>query len=197
MATKRTSQSQDPKDNSTIPDIEQTLSKDLLKDLLSEQYEVKEPEAKTVTPQQFENLIESIRTNYNCDNKLALAGLFCTLQAGGTNKSKRSNVKITLNGTSFESKKINEIISKHVEVTPRQLARIYANDIFLTARKFNITGNAFVTLNRYYSHMLTQQTDNEKYWAADFQLDNPSCPQYIRDALQKRYTDKFSAKAKK
>jgi hypothetical protein len=51
-----------------------------------------------------------------------------------------------------------------------------------------------VSLRRQYSHLLTENAEEEKFWAADFQLDNSNCPEYIRVALRTRYNDKFVKK---
>jgi hypothetical protein len=90
---------------------------------------IERPE-KTITKEKFDSLIRDIATTYNCSPPAALVGLFSTLQAGGTNKNKRSNVKLSVAGCSFESKKVNELITKHCkEFTPRQFAVYFRNDI--------------------------------------------------------------------
>ncbi|RRR13083.1 hypothetical protein CVV73_26795, partial [Enterobacter hormaechei] len=105
------------------------------------------------------------------------------IQAGGTNKNKRSNVKITIQGVNFESKTINKYITTHLrDFTPRQFAVYFRNIIFRVSKAQNITGNAYVTLRRQYSHLLTETVDDEKFWAAHSQLDNENCPDYIRIA---------------
>jgi hypothetical protein len=43
-------------------------------------------------------------------------------------------------------------------------------------------------------HLLTQQVANEKFWCADFQMDNVNCPDYIQAALRVRFAEKFSKK---
>jgi hypothetical protein len=128
---------------------------------------------------------------------LAYAGILATLQAGGTNSNKRSNVKITLKKIKFESKTINELIRKNTKLSPRQLARLLADAIFKCSKKLNITGNAYIYIQRFHSDLLTDINPDEKYWAADFQIDNPNCNPNVKKALQARYADKFGAKKKK
>lgn len=136
--------------------------------------------------------------HYGVPEPLAYIGVCSTLQAGGTNKNKRTNIKITVGGFSFEYKKINEFINRYCKnITPRQLARILSNDIFLISRKYKITGNAYVSLKRFYPQLLLETNPDEKYWAADFQAENPNCPEYIRTALRHRYVDKFTSLKKK
>ena len=150
---------------------------------------------KVVDPDAFQQIVNDTKNTYNVERHVALIGIFVTLQAGGTNKNKRSNVKITIQGTSFESKVINKPITNHLrDFTPRQFATYFRDLIYRVAKAQNITGNAYVSLRRQYSQMLTQASDEEKYWSADFQLDNENCPEYIRTALRQRYNDKFIKK---
>ncbi|MFB6225418.1 MAG: hypothetical protein ABEI13_03085 [Candidatus Paceibacteria bacterium] len=171
------------------------IPQDLLNSALNAKIEVTDRVEKTVKPDSFNAVINEVVSTYNVTPAIALVGLIAILQAGGTNKNKRSNVKISLGGTSFESKTINKVIAKHCpDFTPRQFATYFRNIIYMIARKHNITGNAYVSLRRQYSHLLSEASAEEKFWAADFQLDNPKCPEYLRNALQQRYNDKFVKK---
>lgn len=150
---------------------------------------------KAIEKDSFENVVKDVAKEYNSTPAVALAGIFATLQAGGTSNNKRSNVKITLQDKPFESKKINAIITRHCKgVTPRQFAKFFADAIFTCASRHKITGNAYVYLRRFHGNMLTETVENERFWCADFQIDNTNCPEYIRQALQKRYGDKFRNK---
>lgn len=132
---------------------------------------------------------------YNVEQHVAFIGLCATLQAGGTNKNRRSNVKITVGNISFKSKEVNKHITKNLkDFTPRQFATFFRDTIFNVSRAQNITNNVYVSLRRQYSHLLTENAEEEKFWAADFQLDNSNCPEYIRVALRTRYNDKFVKK---
>jgi hypothetical protein len=171
--------------------INNNISGDLLKEALEVEVTVETPIERNITQEQLKGIVSKVAETYRVPANIAYVGICCTLQAGGSNKNKRSNVKITIQSVPFESKKINEIITQQLKITPRQLARIIANDIHAIAVKHQITGNAYVSLKRFYPHLLTEATDQEKFWAADFQVDNPNCPDYIREALRKRYADKF------
>lgn len=164
----------------------------LLKEAVELPSTVIERPAKTITKEAFDALIRDISITYSCSPAAGLVGLFSTLQAGGTNKNKRSNVKITVAGCSFESKKVNELIAKHCkEFTPRQFAVYFRNDIFKLSKIHDITGNAYVSLRRNYPDVITDTNQVEKYWASDFQIDNPACPPLIRQGLRQRYNEKF------
>lgn len=156
-----------------------------------------EKPVKKIDKKTFDALVREVGALYKCSPPAALLGLFSTLQAGGTSKNKRSNVKITVAGTSFESKEINKLITKHCkDFTPRQFASYFRNDILKISKKHEITGNAYVSLRRNYPDFITETSEDDKYWASDFQLDNESCPALIREGLRKRYNDKFTNKGK-
>jgi len=149
-------------------------------------------QVKSVSLEQFDKVITDVGKEYDANRIVSIAGTFCTLQAGGTSNNKRSNVKITIQGKGFESKKINSIITRHCKgITPRQFAKFFANQISNCSIKFGIMGNAYKYVKRHYPTMLTEENVNEEYWCSDFQIDNDNCPNYIRDALRKRYADKF------
>jgi hypothetical protein len=173
------------------------LCGDLLKEAAELPPTIIERPTKTISREAFDALIRDISSTYKCSPPAALVGLFSTLKAGGTNKNQRSNVKITVAGCSFESKKVNELITKHCkEFTPRQFAVYFRNDIFKLSKIYDIMGNAYVSLRRNYSDVITDTNQDEKYWASDFQIDNPACLPLIRQGLQKRYNDKFTTRRK-
>jgi hypothetical protein len=175
------------------------IADDLLNEALAANVEVSNmPDKLTATNKQINDIVTDISRHYNVPLTLGYIGLCSTLQAGGTNKNKRTNIKITIGGISFESRKINEFIYRYCKnLTPRQLARILSNDIFLIATKYKITGNAYVSLRRYYPQLLLETNPDERFWASDFQAENPNCPEYIRTALRHRYVDKFTSQNRK
>ncbi|MGQ2957954.1 hypothetical protein [Agrobacterium sp.] len=146
-----------------------------------------------LTNKDLESIISDVARFYETTTSIAYLGICATLQAGGTNRNKRSNVKITINKITFESKKVNEFISRQCKnLTVRQFARLIANDIIHIAVRYQITGNAYVSLKRYYPKLLLGSNQLERYWASDFQVENILCPDYIRTALRQRYADKFT-----
>lgn len=138
--------------------------------------------------------VREVAIKYKTTPGKAFAGICCTLQAGGTSRGKRSNIKIRIGENEFESRVINEILMKITKCSPRQIAKFMANEIVRVAEHYNITGNAFIYISRYHPNLLTQQVANEKYWCADFQMDNINCPEYIQAALRVRFAEKFSKK---
>lgn len=180
---------QDKKENATV--VEMTL---LDYALGLDEKTVERPQP-TLNQKDLHTLVDAVNSDYNCNNLgLAYAGICATLQAGGTNANKRSNVRITIQKVKFESKNINEHIKRITKLSPRQFARILAEDIFKVAKKLNITGNAYIYIQRFHSQYLTDINPDEKYWAADFQIDNPNCDPNVKKALQARYADKFGSR---
>jgi hypothetical protein len=188
-----TPQSADTADPSDISTGELDTLGPIFQDALNLEVKIADKAEKTITKSQMDSIVMDVANEYRTDQPTALVGIFSTLQAGGTNKNKRSNIKITIADIPFQSKDINKIISKHCkDFTPRQFAVHYRTSIFQMAKKHNITGSCYVSLKRNYSHMLTGEVPDEKFWATDFQLDNPACPEYIRAALNQRFVDKFT-----
>jgi hypothetical protein len=141
--------------------------------------------------------VREVAIQYKTTPGKAFAGICCTLQAGGTSRGKRSNIKIRIGENEFESKIVNEILMKVTKCSPRQIAKFLANDIVKIAEYYNISGNAYIYISRYHPNLLTQQVTNEKFWCADFQMDNNACPDYIQAALRVRFAEKFSKKRQK
>lgn len=189
---------QDIQEQVTSPAETSEISSGILQEALNEKIEVQDrPDNRSLTKQQLDQVVGEVARTYSCSHSVAYIGICSTLQAGGSNKNKRSNVKITIDKWSFESKKVNEIIAKHCKtLTPRQFARILGNDIFQISKKYGITGNAYISIKRYYPELLLGTNIDERFWAADFQVDNQNCPDYVRNALRQRYADKFTKKTK-
>jgi hypothetical protein len=167
---------------------------DIINEVQSLDIKVETKQDKKITKELFWLFINELAKDYKITTALTVAGVFCTLQAGGTNNSKRSNVKITLGDVAFESRKVNSFIIKYCKgITPRQLARIFANEIMEVSTTYNITGNAYIYITRFHSELLNvnESDPNERFWCADFQSDNINCPEYIRFALKTRYNEKF------
>jgi hypothetical protein len=179
---------------SPSPFTSNRIDPQLLSEALGLEVPVIEKPVKTISKETLKKITDEIGKVYRCSPPLALVGLLSTLQAGGTNKNKRSNVKITIATTAFESKIINKAIETHCkDHTPRQFATYFRDEIQAISQRHNITGNAFISLRRNYLTNTLEHPD-DKYWASDFQLDNPKCPPHIHAALMARYNDKFVKK---
>lgn len=177
------------------PEENKTELPDLVQEALSLPNNAQLPSNKPVLfPDIIRKATKEVAIRYKCSPGKAYAGICCTLQAGGTSRGKRSNIKIRIGENEFESKVINDILMKTTKASPRQIAKSLANDIIKIAEHYNIIGNAYIYISRYHPSLLLQQVENEKFWCADFQMDNPSCPEYIQVALRVRFAEKFSKK---
>lgn len=177
-----------------------TDPKVIFEDILAPAKEVKlefTKETQQFTKAQADELVGLVSKYYNVPEHIALVGISATLQKGGTSKNKKSNVKVKVGQVTFDSKTINSYITRvNKNFTPRQFARYFADQIFDITRAHDIDGNCFVYISRNLATYLTGDP-NERYWASDFQVDNPSCPQNIRTALNIRYNTKFRSSTKK
>jgi hypothetical protein len=173
---------------------------EILQDLMDPAKKVKSEftkESQQFTKTQTDELIETVSKYYNVPQHIALIGIISTLQRGGTSRNKKSNVKVRFAQTTFESKIINAYIVKaNKNFTPRQFARYFADQIFDIARAHDLDGNCFVYISRNIPELITDNPE-ERFWASDFQVDNPNCPQNIRNALNMRYNAKFRGIIKK
>jgi hypothetical protein len=183
--------------SSQEPNKETTGLNDLVTEALSLPNNPQLPTNKQLlNPEIIRKGCKEVAIKYKTSPGKAFAGICCTLQAGGTSRGKRSNIKIRLGDIDFESKTINEILVRITKCSPRQIAKYLANDIVAVAEHYNVTGNAYIYISRYHPELLLQQVENEKFWCADFQMDNPDCPEYIRNSLRVRFAEKFSKRLK-
>lgn len=183
-----------------LNDQENTNPSEILEDLMEPAKKFKsdfDKENQQITKKDTDELIDAVAEYYAVPRHVALVGIFATLQRGGTSRNKKSNVRVRNTGTTYESKVINSYITKiNKNITPRQFARYFANEIFEIARAHNIDGNCYVYISRYLPDLLTENRD-ERYWASDFQVENTLCPENIRRALNIRYNEKFRGGTRK
>ena len=171
----------------------ETFASDLVETALNSELEIFHRNDRILQRFELENILSDLAKGYRVNKNTAYVALCIILQVGGSITNKKSNIRVKIENTQFESRRINIIIMKHCkDLTPRQFARQMANDIFLVSKKYSIIGNAYLSLLRQYSHFLVDNSLDDKFWSSDFQVDNPSCPQHIRQALRTRYNDKFT-----
>ena len=191
-----------PKDNTDSAFVKQCFDSDLidpklLHEVLNLKASVVSKPEKIITHETINTLRAEIGKIYKCPIPFAFLGLCSTLQAGGTNSSKGSNVIIKLDSYRFESKTINQVLRKVCkDFTPRQFATYLRNIIFSLSKRYKITGNAYSWLQRVYLGGQNEYPD-DKYWASDFQINNLQCPDHIRKALMARYNSKYGYGSKK
>lgn len=180
--------------NNIRPEDLDTDPNEITKDLMTEAKSVKidmSKDIRTINKEQFYEINRQISKYYGVAPHIALIALCLVLQAGGSSRNKKANVKLTLENVSYESKIINSYITTVLRgFTPRQFARYFADQIFEISREYDKPGNCYAYIARNYPELL--QEENDKYWASDFQVDNPNCPLNVKSALGKRYADRFN-----
>lgn len=175
-------------------DEESTNPEEIFGDIINSAKAVKSEfvkENQQITRKQANEVINSVAEYYSVPSHVALVGIAATLQKGGTSRNKKSNVKIRFAETTYESRIINSYIVKYNKnITPRQFARYFADQIFEICKAHDLDGNCYVYISRNLPEYLTDNKD-ERYWASDFQVENPKCPENIKNALNIRYNEKF------
>ena len=112
-------------------------------------------------------------------------------QKGGTAKKAQGNVYIIINGIKTDLSLIRQIMNElKLKFTLRQFARTYCNEIYKIASFFDIEGDLAKKIGRNYQNL----SRDEKIWLANFQMDNPNCPEDIRNYLMEHFNSLFPGK---
>jgi hypothetical protein len=114
------------------------------------------------------------------------------LQKGGTSKRMSGSQEAVYGDQSITLSSIREAC-KNNKITVRQLARTLREqiiDVMKTLDDPDLEGN----LARKFARAHPDATQEEKYWASDFQTDNPECPDRVREWLIADYTERFERK---
>ena len=128
-----------------------------------------------------------------------------SMQKGGVNtkqgsgKSNRNKVNIPFmfgpSGAMKEisTSKVNSLLLSQISnIKIRQFARTFASRIMNRSKSMAEPGFLVKQLTTNYKAQWDAIEDPDKqYWAADFQHDNPDCPEEIRDLLKLRYQDRY------
>ncbi len=116
-------------------------------------------------------------------------GLAIICQKGGTAKKAQPNIYANINGKKLELGQVRKAMTDiNWKYTLRQLARTKANFIYTVSNHFSIQGDLAQKLGR----NDTSLTTDEKIWLSNFQMDNPDCPEKIRNMLSNHYNEMFS-----
>jgi hypothetical protein len=127
------------------------------------------------------------------DTQSAIIATAITLQKGGCNSSKNTQITTTFNGISIDSKTINGLIRTACRnSSPRSFARQIALEIFKISKNYKVPGNLKIKLEKNYPQEWNSIVDPDKdYWAADFQSSTPDCPDSIKFLIRKNYQEMF------
>jgi hypothetical protein len=134
------------------------------------------------------------------DPKKAGVMLLLALQMGGVAARKGNRFS-----TEIDEKKIDQediLLAIHTgcskDTTPRAFARNFANEIQYYSSLNNVPGNIIKKIESLFPEEWKSISDENKiFWASDFQGSNESCPEEIRNLINKQYQSQFSASAEK
>jgi hypothetical protein len=108
-------------------------------------------------------------------------------------KKAQGNIYAIVDGKKFDLTRLREIMGKNkLKYTLRQWARTNAN-LMATAKicsHFDIAGDLAKKIYRDHRDL----EDESKYWLSNFQMDNPTCPQELRNLLKAHYKNLFPDK---
>ena len=138
------------------------------------------------------NIVQEVAFEANCTMEQAYKGTIIILNQGGTSPraqksifAKVGTVKITLDMVTKSLRKI-----EGNNATLRKLARSFGTKAFEVFKEMNIKGNLANKLLQYDRSL----TEDELYWAADFQSNNPDCPSKVKLLLYKYYEENIKKK---
>jgi hypothetical protein len=152
---------------------------------------------KMIPLDQITQTLGLVRENYElADDASALYVTAISLQKGGCNSNKNTNIILTVDGKKIESKIISGFIrQKCKNASPRQFARQLANEIFEISKHTKTSGNLKIRLEKLYTKQWNDIIDPDKdYWASDFQSNNPKCPDGIQFLIRQNYQETFRKK---
>jgi hypothetical protein len=152
---------------------------------------------KMIPSEQINQTLGLVRENYQlADDASALYVTAISLQKGGCNSNKNTNIILTVDEKKIESKIIAGFIrQKCKNASPRQFARQLANEIFEISKHTKTSGNLKIRLEKLYTKQWNDIIDPDKdYWASDFQSNNPKCPDGIKFLIRQNYQETFRKK---
>lgn len=136
-----------------------------------------------------DEIMEKITVGKKIDNDIAWILVTGVLQRGGTNQSAVNVVTFNFNDNSLSAKELLKYIKEvQANATVRQFARSVANDIVDIAMALNIPGDLHSQMRFEHPNL----SDSEAVWCSNFQTQNPSCPDTVRDWLVHNHRHRFN-----
>ncbi len=145
------------------------------------------PRNTLLTEQQSKDAVEAFATQQKITYNQALVVISILLQTGGTAKGCDGNLSISIFNQLIKLAYLRKALtSAKCKSGERKLARFLANDIVKVATKFKIPGNLSKRIMR--NHPTRVFTLEETVWLSDFQVDNESCPEILRQFISETFT---------
>jgi len=135
-----------------------------------------------------EQFIKDVATSFKVSYEQASVGVAIICQKGGTAKKAQGTIYAIVDGVRMElSSVLNIMRSKNYKFTLRQWARTNAEFIYKVGSAFGIHGDLAKKLGR----MDQSLSEDDLYWLSNFQMDNGSCPDKVRNILLDHYNNMF------
>lgn len=117
---------------------------------------------------------------------IAVALLF---QSGGTAKSCDGNLSVTIFDQTIKLAYLRKALTTaKCKSSERKLARFMSSDIAKIAQVYQLPGNLSKKIIR--NHPNRTFTMEEKVWLSDFQVDNESCPEILRNFISETFNQR-------
>lgn len=136
-------------------------------------------------------LITELSKKLSCSQETAFVGTCLICQRGGTAKRAQGNIFVVIDGIRFELNLIRQVMNDNkIKSTLRQFARTHADKIFNISYRFGVEGDLAKKISRRYPSL----DQLEKTWLSNFQMDNPNCPENVKNILMEHYEYLFPGK---
>lgn len=137
----------------------------------------------------FGELCNRVAKNMDSTPLTARIAILLLLQSGSYMKSV-SNRLIKLDDKEFTKREITHALEqiKAPNITLRNIAYVYRDDMATVARKYNIPGNLYAQFKIINTNInpASQEAKEISFYCTDVQFDNPNAPQAARDFLSRR-----------
>lgn len=137
---------------------------------------------------QSNNLITALSRFKGKSFEQAFIATAIICQKGGTAKKASGDIYAIVAGVKYTLTEIRTVIKdNHWNFTLRQFARANANQIHATCSRYSVPGDLAKKITRTHENL----TQDDTYWLANYQMDNPCCPYELRQLLIQHYESLF------
>lgn len=132
-----------------------------------------------VSEKESDALVADLASEAGVTEDQAALALCIICQKGGTARKAQGTIYAIVDGKKIDLNQVRKVMKDKHKFTLRQWARTNATTIYEICSYFGIPGD----LSKRIVRNKPQISQDELYWLSNFQMDNPNCPQNIRDAL--------------
>jgi hypothetical protein len=143
------------------------------------------------TEQESKQFLEKVAEKVGITVEQATVATAIICQRGGTAKKAQGTINVKIENKTVSLNALREIIKTNkFRITLRQWARANADLIFQICEHFSIPGDLSKKISRNHNEI----TDRDMIWLSNFQMDNPQCPDNLRQMLMEHYSTLFPGK---